>query len=137
MEKNDVVLIQNLMLMESTKWRQEQFHNDDDGIGLILQAKEQDARPVDRHFRLVERTEDLVGPMGFSTHRPGNLGSCMEIWDICLLRCPDLVFLEYYPELMIEFLADTFKLLKQLPNFKNDFTGLPTRMMSKIGFTSA
>ncbi len=43
MKKNDVVLIQKLMLIQPTEWRQEQL--DDDDIGPILQAKEQDAQP--------------------------------------------------------------------------------------------
>ncbi len=36
----------------------------------------------------------------------------------------------------IDFLADTLELPRLLSNFENDFTGLWTRMMSKIGFTN-
>ncbi len=41
-EKNGVVHIQKLMLIQPIEWRQ----LDDDDIGPILRAKEQDARPV-------------------------------------------------------------------------------------------
>ncbi len=41
--KKDDVLVQKLTLTQLTKWRQEQLDDDDD-IGPILQAKEQNAQ---------------------------------------------------------------------------------------------
>ncbi len=44
------------------------------------------------------------------------------------------VFLKYYTAFTIVFPVDTLELLRQLPNFENNFTGQLTKTMLKIGF---
>ncbi len=51
------------------------------------------------------------------------------------LWCQNSGFLKYYTAFVIQSLVDILELLRQLPNFENDFTGSSTRTMMKNEFT--
>ncbi len=109
MEKNDVVRIQRLILTQPREWRQEQL--DDDDIGPILRAKEQDTRPGWADISDQSRELKILWAQGIpyaSTKEfctvYGNLKmvktSTYKLW------CQDLAFLKCYAAFMIVFLVD-------------------------------
>ncbi len=122
--KKSDVHIQKLMLMQLTEWRQEQL--DDDDIGPILRAKEQDTLPG---WADISKWDALGINQGTLYCVWESENDQNEYLQVVVLRCsvPRILHNIY------DFLVDTLELRRELPNFVNNFTCTLKRSMCKIG----